>query len=77
MKADDGQQYELANRIKDYISSLKVGDKVLIAKMRDNHRSEDFIWDVYEIYLPCFKITQYCKDVVAKSYFKHNTYLIY
>jgi len=83
-KADDGAQYFLASRKdKHYSASLNVGDTVLIAKMRKNLRSDDYIWDVYAIKLaqsnPYKTLTR--KELLTykphpKTWFKGETYLV-
>ena len=53
-QAEDGKYYEYAAYEKFYISNLKIGDRIYIAKLRHNSHTKDYIWDVYEIELATY-----------------------
>jgi hypothetical protein len=72
-KADDGLKYQLASRKdKHYKSSLKIGDRVFVAKMRDNLRTENYIWDIYLIKLPKCRMG----SDLPQTRFHNKTYII-
>ena len=77
-KAENGIQYTFDTRKGFDTQNLKPGDHALIAKLRQTHRSHDYVWDVYEIVLP-FEILEFNgkKYKRTKTEFGRNTYLIF
>lgn len=76
-KAEDGKKYQFAHFNRNYTSSLKIGDTVLIAKLRHTHRSNDYVWDVYKVTLPAFISDFQDKERhFPKTWFGNSTYLV-
>lgn len=76
-KAEDGKKYQFAHSIRNYTRSLKVGDVVMIAKLRHTHRSNEYVWDVYKVTLPAFVYEYNGKETyVPKTWFGNNSYLV-
>jgi len=58
----------------------RVGDMVLLAKLRHTHHAGCYVWDVYEVILPIYEFLYNYRMsksyVIPQTWFGHTTYMI-
>lgn len=77
-KAENGIKYSFNSPNRFHTESIKIGDVVLIAKLRHTHKRFDYVWDVYKITIPGYVYNHNgVEQLLPQTWFGRTTYLVY